>query len=447
MCSEHSSFPISPPLAVSLKYSKRRGRLHTNAASAVGGFLRILFFIFLFSLPSYSLFSYPPTNNVTAHNAALAPSLLDAFDPLIAKNGTIQFDFYGTDLNWVPISLHINLSLISASSKLLTIDPSVDNATSATHSPVLIFAWGNVSLPMEADDWDGDDCMEYQVNSTVNRSAIVTFSFGNISRTVSTTSNIIPVPAAVLEEMKNTSGKGLLIVELNTSFNFTYIVDDRRPSFEEGCSHHIINFSNVIELSDSKNWSVEGNRTLFFMRTPVLGEQWFRNNRFDSVVFSNNRIYRGEINADGNQTFSFRLYDFTITNDSYGVWYIQSVLLAPSEGVMLHSVYNAPAPIDPDNLSYHYLYEFNYSYEGVGLKILELRATSFFNDDYRFSREILSRMLSYSGNFSELGGPANETISRKSIAFQIDSIRGVTIAFGLIGILLVVLLANRFFKK
>jgi len=409
--------------------------------------LGTLFFIFLFSLPSYSLFSYPPTNNVTAHNAALAPSLQDAFDPMIAKNGTVQFDFYGTDLNWVPISLHINLSLISASSKLLTIDPSVDNATSATHSSVLIFAWGNVSLPLETDDYESDDCLESQVNSTVNRSAIVTFSFGNVSRTVSTTNNIISVPTAVLEAMKNTSGKELLIVELNTSFNFTYTVDDRRPSFEEGCSHHIMNFSSVIELSDSKNWSVEGNSTLFFLRAPVLGEQWFRNNRFDSLVFSNNRLYRGEISADGNQTFSFRLYDFNITNDSYGVWYIQSVPIAPSEGIVAHTVYNAPAPIDPDNLSYHYLYEFNYSYEAIGLKTLELRATSFFNDDYSFSREILSRMLSYSGNVSELGGPANETISRKSIAFQIDSIRGVTIALGLIGILLVVLLANKFFKK
>ena len=407
----------------------------------------IFLFIFLFSLPVHALFSSPPTDNVTAHNAAIAPSLQDAFDPLIATNGTVQFDFYGTNIYWVPISMHINLSLISASSKLLSLDPSVDNATSAVHSPVLIFAWGNVSLPLDTRDWEGDDCAEYQLNSSVNRSATIVFSFGNLSEKVSTTSNTVPVPAGILEEMKNTPGKDLLVVELNTSFNFTYTVNDQRPSFDEGCSDHILNFSSVIELTDRKNWSVEGDRTLFFLRAPVLGEQWFRNNLFNSVVFSNTRFYNGEISADGNQTYGFRLYDFNITNDSYGLWYIQSVPLAQSGGIAEHTAYNAPSPFDPNNFSYNYIYEFNYSYDGIGRNILDLHITSVFNDDYQFSREILSRMLSHSGNVSELGGPVNETISRKSMAFQIDSIRGTTIALSLIGVLLVVLLVNRFFGK
>jgi len=409
--------------------------------------LRLAFFVvpflLVFALPVLALYPDPPFAEVSAHNLALAPAFDDSYDPSIAVNGTMGMDFYGTDIYWVPIHKHVDLQLINASARILTMEPSVGESISASASPVLLFAWGSNATPLPTRDWEGDDCAEYQNGSSVSRSALVTFSFGNASESVSAVNNTVLIPDSILAAMANTTGTDVFQVRLNATFNFTYTIDDRRPSHDEGCAQHLANYSSSISAMDERNWTVEGNRTLFFLVAPVLGEQWFRNNHFDTVLFSNSRIYAGNISADSNQAKNFRLYEFNITNDSQGVWHIEAVpAQGLSEGIAGYSAYNTPVPLAPDNFTYGYVYELNYSYEGLGGHALEDDVSGLFSRSV-FSREILSRMLSYSGNVSETGGPADPSVTRKSAAFSPDSMNTVTLSLGLAGLLLIVLLMRR----
>ena len=290
--------------------------------------------------------------------------------------------------------------------------------------------------------------MEYQNDSSVSRAALVTFTFGNTSVQVSASNDTVPLPQEILEAMEGTNGNGSLSVLLNATFNFTYVIDDRRPSHEEGCSHHQVNYSSVINVLDGRNWTVEGNRSLFFLAAPVLGEQWFRDNRFDTIILTNSRIYSGNISADGNQTRSFRLRWFNITNDSLGVWRIVSVPANDSAGIVAeHPAYNTPTPLDSGNFTYGYAYELNYSYEGLGEHALQDDVSGLFGARFVFKRDILSRMLSYSGNMSESGEPADLSVTRKSVPFFQDAMRPVELSIGLAGVLLVVLLTKRIVSR
>jgi len=409
---------------------------------------RVISFLLFMALSAHCLYTDPPVSNATAHNFALAPELNSSYDPAIGRGGNVSMVFYGTDINWAPISRRVEMQLINASMRLLSVEPSVDSATHAGSGSALLFAWGDVASQMQKKDWEGDDCAEYQLGSTVSRSALLNFSFGNTSAVVNVTDNLVLIPDAVLGAMARTTGGDILRVRANATFLFTYEVDDRRPSHEEGCSHHPANFTSVMNIVDEMNWTVEGDRALFFLRAPLLGEQWFRDNHFDTVLFSNSRIYRASVSANGNQTRSFRLYGFNITNDSYGLWHVVSVPLAQGDaGAASHAALTTPSPISDDNSTYGYVSEFNYTYGGLGTNTLALEAVDVFGGRHAYSREILSRMLSHSGNTTELGGPVDPSIARRSEGFGAGSIGTVTLSLGMVGLLAVVLLANRIAGK
>jgi hypothetical protein len=408
--------------------------------------LAAVFFLLLLSaaFSAGALYGDPPLASVTEHNLGIAPGLNDSFSQAAAVNGSIGMDFNGTDIDWVPISEHFDFNIIGASARLVSMEPSLDNATWASGSPRLVFAWGALAGPLAQGDYEHDDCNESQVSSSISRSASVTFSFANASETVAADSNVVPVPEAIMRAMQNTTGAGVLQVRLNATFDFTYEIDDRMPSHDTGCLDHPVNFTASLLVADGMNWTVEGNRTLFFLRSPILGEQWFRDNRFDTLLFSSSRIYEGEITGPGNQSYAFRLYAFNITNDSYGAWHAVSVPLESGhDGVAGHSAINTPTALSHDNFTYAYLYEFNYSYEGLGENTLTVRALSPFGENYSFRQELLSRMLTYAGNTTELGGAAEPSDSRPSFASGTDSIRTVALSLGLVGVLFVLLLINR----
>jgi hypothetical protein len=368
--------------------------------------------LLLLSTAFSALYSDPPLANVTAHNLALAASLNDSYSPADGVNGTM------------------------VAVKLVTMDPSVDNATSSA-SPVLIFAWGAVAQPVLSGY---GNCS--QPFSSLSRSAVVNFTFQNTSYVVLTDSNIVPVPEDIVAAMANTSGLDQLQVRINATFDFLYGIDNQTPA-QSGCPY----FNSSLSATDAMNWSVEGNRTLFFLSAPILGEQWFQDNEFDTVLFSDSRIYKGEIAGPGNQHYQFQLYAFNITNDSYGAWHVVSVPLGPIGGVAGYQAFNTPTALSPDNFTYAYVYGFNYSYQGIGENTLSLSVESLFGDNHSFQQELLSRMLSYSGNTTELGGPASPSDSRPSAAFSTESIRTVALSLGLIGLLLAIVFLNRIHYK
>ncbi len=369
--------------------------------------------LLLLSTAFSALYSDPPLANVTAHNLAIAASLNDSYMPAIGVNGTV--DLNGTVL-----------STMAASVKLVAMEPSVDNATYPASS-ILIFAWG-----AGAQLAPGGNCTQ----PSVSRSAAVSFAFQNASDVVVTDSNVVPVPQDIVAAMANTSGMDPLQVRINATFDFLY--GDQAP----GCSAN-----SSLVVTDAMNWTVEGNRTLFFLSAPVLGEQWYMDNEFDTVLFSDSRVYKGAITGPGDQSYQFRLYAFNVTNDSYGAWHVVSVPLGPAGGVAGYQAFNTPTALAHDNFTYAYLYGFNYSYQGIGENTLSLEEESFFGDNHSFQQELLSRMLSYSGNTTELGGPSSPSDSRPSLAFSTETIRTVALSLGLVGVLLAVVLLNRIHYK
>lgn len=401
--------------------------------------------LFLLIPTSLSLYTDPPLQEVTSHNLALAPWLNDHYDPSIAINGTVHMVFRGTNINWVKISEEFDFPLIHASAKLLTIDPSVDNATNIENNPRLVFAWGARADTLKRDDWESDDCTEYQNASSVTRSALVTFTFRNTSETVSTTTNVVAIPDSVQEAMQGTTGRDRLNIKLDSTFDFLYTIDDQYATFESGCVQRLVNFTESLNIKDEMNWTVEGDNTLFFLRTPVLNEQWFRNNHFDSIAFSDSRIYKGRISANNDQEKEFHLYSFNITPGIYGLQKIESIPLDHQPGIGEHTVFNTPIPLALQNNTYGYLYEFNYTYDGIGKNSLLLETSSFSGKDHSFSQALLSRALSHSGNISEL--ETDKENVRKSRGTSVSSLNQITIGFGIIGLLVLMLLLTKIVKK
>ena len=403
--------------------------------------------LFLLSA-SFSLYTHAPIAQVTEHNLAVAVQLNNTFDPEYSVNGTVAMDFYGTDINWVPIHRHVELPLIRASARLLAIDPSVDGSFSASGNPHLIFAWGSEADGLLPKDWEknggsGDDCIEYQKNISVKRNAIIDFKFRNATETVSTADNVVPVPPSILRAMESTSGLDALEVALNATFAFTYAVDDRLPAMG-GCMENIVEFTSAVNVADQMNFTAAGNRALFFLARPVLLEQWHANNHFDVVVLSNSKLGSAAIFSGENQSKEFLLSLFNVTAGSYGLKRIVSVPANDSEAGS-HTALNNPFPIDSENSTYAYLYEFNYTYEGIGKKTLWAETSSVFGDNATFSRTIHSRTLSHSGNIPEVTGTGAEDM-RKSAYFGGSEMRSVFLDFGLLGILVIIILAGRLTK-
>jgi hypothetical protein len=411
-------------------------------------FLAIL--ILAFSQVSFSIYSDPPTKNTSSHNLNAAKSLNDRFDPEYAVNGTIAVEFRGTDINWAPVYRDFDLPLIRASAKLISIEPSIDNVISG-ENPFLIFSWGGEADEMEAKEWEklpglmGDDCVEFQVASNVSKYALVKFAYGNLSQTINTTENVVPIPKSILQAMENTSGDDKLNISLNAVFNFTYTLDDRIPT-HDGCKKNLVNFSSIIHVYDQINQTSSGDKTLFFLRTPLLNEQWFRNNHFDTLVFSNSRLYKAQIRENGKPVKNISLYSFNITTDEY---LLQRIVSIPdnksSNDAAQHNVLNYPTPLSIDDSGFFYLYEFNHTYEGIGENLLEIEVVSFFGSKSTFSQNINSRVLTHSGNISELG-TYNESSARESKDFEDSNLQPVIVSFGIIGLFLLLLLTKRMIK-
>jgi hypothetical protein len=398
-----------------------------------------------------SAINNPPFENITSYNLNLANSLNDSYDPDNSVNGTIDMTFFGTDINWAPVHRSFDFPFLHASAKLLKVEPSVDNVFSG-EDPYLIFVWGAQADPLIPKDWEkvpglmGDDCVEEQYGVNVSRNALITFSFANISETVNTSSNIVPIPENIKNAMMDTSGIDPLNIKLNSSNIFTYTINDRIPT-HSGCRENLVNFSSQINVYDELNWTIGGNKTLFFLRSPILNEQWFRNNQFNTIVFSNSKIYKAFIKENGVVTRNISLYSFNTTTDKYGLKNIISVRSNSSgKKISEHLSLNSPLSLSEDNSSFIYLYEFNHTYEGIGENILELEIISFSGLKSKYTQKILSRELTHSGNISEQGELSNESNSRKSKSPESLNIQNVELSFGIVGILILLLFIKRIIK-
>jgi hypothetical protein len=141
------------------------------------------------------------------------------------------------------------------------------------------------------------------------------------------------------------------------------------------------------------SYYVENGNVTFFTARPVLGEQWYRNNHFDNLVFSKKRFYKSELYLDGVPVGSAHTLNFSIYTGAGGAWFINSSMDNNYTNTTLgefEMVYT-PIPLIPNNESFRYLYEENFSYSGIGRHNLTLVLTDEFGGSHEYSRELLSR--------------------------------------------------------
>ena len=163
----------------------------------------------------------------------------------------------------------------------------------------------------------------------------------------------------------------------------------------------------VVTGNASKNFIIESGNASFFLARPVLGEQWYENDHFDTLIFSRKSIYRAEISMGGNKTATAQIYNFTVLEDPLGAWHIFSAPNADFRNASM-AAYNLTYwanPVVKEDMPFSHLYEVNHTYSGWGPHNMSVEATDFFLGKHEYEKEIFSRKVTRWG-VSETGEPA-----------------------------------------
>ncbi|MBD3210487.1 hypothetical protein GF318_03850 [Candidatus Micrarchaeota archaeon] len=409
--------------------------------------------VFLLLVPL--AFALPPVQDAMDENTDFSAELEGYFNSSIANNSSIMLSFGDNDR-----TLYLFASVGIAGMNLL-----LDNMTHPTPGLSVITARGYqqdhlVAIPSDGYpdfvcdrgwfesgaqyawrcDFDGDNCVEYESNTWVFYNGAVNFTFRNVSESVEFTSNEIEVPEAVLEEMETSSGRENLSVIIEGRVEFIYEINNR--TFGADCASNLSNHTGTVPFSVNASFPVAGDRKLFFLKSPVLREQWFRNNRFDAVVLSQSPLYYAEILFDGNQSRNFTIRDFYNTTGAYGLVEIHSNQTSET-GFTEYMSQSSPFPLQREDYNYTFIYEFSHRYSGLGLHNLSLSVNDSFLGREQYNETLLSRMLSYGGAYDEKGERlSNSTPARKSAGFAKQELTVIELSLGFVGLVLFLAFLN-----
>jgi hypothetical protein len=409
--------------------------------------MRLWILLFLCSL-CFAQYTDPPIEQVMDYNENFSSSLDNLYNNSIAFNGTIDLFFGGYTQTQT-----INTSVDVAGLTLL-----IDNTTSPVDDLSLLIARGYsmghlTSLPSEGYpqftcdeawynsnpqylwrcDFDQDGCAEFEMATNATYDLNATFTFRGVNSTVLANGTLVPLPQNVLDEMKTSSGAENLTINITGNVTFFYQLNNRTTVFD--CADNITTINASVPISINRSYNVAGENKLFFLRSPVLREQWFMNNDFNIVVLSQSPLYYVELDMNGNRMRNLTTRNFSITQNSYGVREINSSLTNETNYAEFDSNVTNPVPLEQANNSFLYVYEFNYSYSGIGQNNFSLRVRDNFLNESEFNDSITSRMLSYDGKFLEDGSPVSN-FSRPSAGFEKDTLTQITVGFGLIALIL-----------
>lgn len=416
--------------------------------------------IMLLVSPALASSTVPPVSNVSQANLDFAPSLDNSYDPDSAVNSTIGMRF-GTYVQ--NVSLNASMSIAGMS---LMVDNSTyplaglsvilqrgyqqGHLTSLPNSGYPDFACNLYFFQHISDetawrcDFDSDTCAEYENSSAARYDMIATFSFGNVTGSVAMDpdSNVVEVPENVLERMSDSSGAEQLNVSVDGNVTFLYTINDR-VAHGVDCGSNYTNISRSVPLSASRNFTVSGTKKLFFMRSPVLREQWLLSNAFDTVVLSQSPLSHALVSFDGAPARDFQLRNFSVVTDQNGLEEIVSNSTFPA-GTSESRNITKPLPLEFGNSSFLYAYEFNYSYAGAvsGVHGLSILVNDSFGGSANFSDSLKSRYLSYNGTTSELGTPSAAQPTRGSGSFTPDVLAHIQVGIGLVAFVMFLAFVN-----
>jgi hypothetical protein len=403
-------------------------------------------------------YSSPPLSLLLGNNSAAASALDGYYNSSFAQNGSIV----------LRIGTYTQPAAISASVMLIGLSPEIDNVSCYIPDMELVLARGHeeghlTALPSEGYpaffcdagwfnnpgrqyewrcDFDGDDCVEYENRSTVQYNANVTFAFRNASESVPLSSTSIAIPPSIASLLENASGGENMTVNISGNVTFTYVINDRNFALGD-CSSNYTTVTGTLPINASASFRVGGSDKFVFLARPVLREQWFRDNRFDTIVLSQCPLYLAQMRLNNGSAANITIRTFNLTTDGFGFMRMTSNLSdANGSGWSEDSSSIAsPTPLESGNNSFAYAYTFNYSYSGLGENNLSLVVVDAVLESRQYNETLLSRMLSYGGSNSENGLPITGN-SRPSASFDSGSLTRLEIGLGLVGLVLILAFLN-----
>ena len=410
--------------------------------------------LILLLLFSSLAFAQPQIGNIMDNNTDTGATLEDLYNESIAKNSSFLVTFGNSSAR--------NIS-VSSSIEIVGMNLLLDNMTYPMADVVVITARGYDAGGLRAIpadgyldfyctyewliggaqyawrcDFDEDSCAEIVNQSSVDYDMNVTFTFKDVNESVSFSSNIVEVPLSVRDAMRNSSGMDLLNVSIDGDVLFNYQFDDR-SGFDCGASTYFNETANI-SYSLNQSFLVAGENKLFFLRSPILHEQWFRNNKFNVIVLSQSPIYLANTSMNGNQTKSRTLREFNTTADRFGIVSIYSNLTNATDWSESRNI-STPLPLESYNHSFSFIYEFNHTYSGIGENNLSLFVADSFLGESDYEVKLLSRMLSYDGNKTQ-SGEYDPAITRPSAQFNKGELSHLEIGLGFLAVLLLLTFIN-----
>ncbi|MFH2105875.1 MAG: hypothetical protein ABII22_01330 [Candidatus Micrarchaeota archaeon] len=345
-----------------------------------------------------------------------------------------------------------------ANATMLAIDPSIDSRISYSQVPDVLWTFASgydEEYHDETPSKDGYYCFG-KVDKTnleladYNVQTIAKFVFKNITKTIENPEFYFTIPFNTNELAA--SEKDTIQISINVQFAFIY--DRKREVWEPqsfgegvvGCGLQPTpddQISMTRDVAINSTYQVEGESTEHFLVAPVLREQWFRNNRFDSIFFTNREIYSSQVKLNNETIKEWKFHLFDIESDSLGMQRIISLeTMNQTNGAKEnHENVTIPKGLLRGSKTFGYAYEINSTYPGIGDNLLEVEIMDEFGNILTHSEIIRSRMLSYNGNTSETGAVNGQNM-RKGIGYEEEKTKITYIEFGMIGILLIVLFLN-----
>lgn len=428
--------------------------------------LRIMLVMLLLVPAAFPQYSSPPLVDVHNYNRQAGQGLEGRYDPGTAFNRTIQLTF----------GSYSQAVVAAASTDIAGLSLMVDNATCPRHDLSAIVARGSsmgglVSLPSEGYpnfvcdrewfglisdetawrcDFDNDYCAEYVNRSFVSYDRVsVVFTFRNISAAEDFEHNVVEVPEEVLEEMRDSSGAENLTVSVSGPLVFSYELNDRSFGYGDcGSNYRYVN--ETVEINVTRSFRVFGENRLFFLRAPVLREQWSRNNRFDVIVLSQSPLYSAEVALNGGPARNITIRGFATADGGYGLRTISSDYsnASPRTGWSEYRTAGmTPAQLESSPHPFAYVYEFNSTYHGTGAASLLLTVNDSCSGRGAYEETVTSRMLSRNGTMMENGSPFSASLARPSLAAQERMLSRTDVGLGLVALVVLLSFVNFWLLK
>ncbi|MBI2080097.1 hypothetical protein HYT84_04995 [Candidatus Micrarchaeota archaeon] len=244
----------------------------------------------------FSTYPDPPFSEVQTNNLDKSSSFFGVY---LSQNKTNLLVF-NTTLAWID-------------SRIIEVSPSVGNHISANSNNNLIWVYGEAhSNSLSPLDYDNDGCDESATFNNITIQKQISLTFRNNTVIQNDPSNPFELPSSL---QLNQTEYDTLQLNLTVTALYNYTVLDKNPTPIGGNSSGTFcdgepqkqNFAAISKYNS--NYTVEGGSVSFLLKTPILKEQWHKNNRFDNLVFTKRSLYNAKISINGNPIAYIPMYE------------------------------------------------------------------------------------------------------------------------------------------